>query len=87
MQRKVMGEIQSQGAVQQQEEEEERDTGWEVGNKQGLMCLYYSNLWGRVQCKQHGSTDHHFNHSQINACTVSTFAIRHFIKFESVKYK
>lgn len=62
-------------------------TGGEVWNKQGLMCLYYSNLCGQVQCKQHGSTDHHFNHSEINSCSVSAFGIGLFINFESIKGK
>ena len=86
MQKAVIGENKEywEGAVQQ---EKEGGMGGEARNKQGLMCLYYFNLWSRVQCKQHRSTDHHFNHSQINACTVSAVAIRHFITFEPIKGK
>lgn len=46
-------------------------TGGEVWNKRGLMHLYYSNLCSQVQCKQCGSTNHHFNHGGLNGCSVS----------------
>lgn len=36
------------------------------------LTVYYSNLWGQVQHKQGWRTDHHFNHSQITAATVSS---------------
>lgn len=47
--------------------------GGEEQAKAYALTVYYSNLWDQVQHKQHWRTDHHFNHSQISAATVSSF--------------
>lgn len=43
----------------------------DVWNKRELMHLYYSNLCSQVQCKQCGSTNHHFNHGGLKGSSVS----------------